>query len=138
MPKFTIVTLERYAHASTYEVEAETVEEAIRMIKANEVDYESTSIESDGDDEFIEVMDIEDENGRSLEAPKDPEPNCTRMTFEIVTCEIWDEAAVTAVAEEFQNRYTSYIGIDSACLDVYENVYVEPYVDEGHDDDDED
>ena len=138
MPKFTIVTLERYAHASTYEVEAETVEEAIRMIKANEVDYEQTSIESDGDDEFIEVMDIEDEDGNTIEAPEDPEPNCTRMTFEIITNTIWDEAAVTAVAEEFQNRYTGYIGIDSACLDVYENVYVAPYVDDNHDDDDDD
>lgn len=71
MPKFTIETREKYVHISTYEVEADTLEDAIRLVRDGEAeDYESTELDHyDPADEFLGVLAAYDEAGNELELP---------------------------------------------------------------------
>jgi hypothetical protein len=72
MPKFTIKARERYNHISTYEVETETLENAIELIRDGEIeDYESTELDHyDPDDEFLAILTVHDEAGNQLELPE--------------------------------------------------------------------
>jgi hypothetical protein len=40
----------------------------------------------------------------------------SKLTFEIVTTDVWDEAGICEVAEEFSRMYSGNLNIDSACL----------------------
>jgi len=56
MPRFHIKTLERWTATAVYEVEAPTLEEAIRQIAAGAVAYDDH--DHDGPDEMIEVLEL--------------------------------------------------------------------------------
>lgn len=60
---YTVEALEKFVVRTIYrEVEADSPEEAERLVRAGEVSYDSHEIE-EGDEQFIQVVTIEDANG---------------------------------------------------------------------------
>jgi hypothetical protein len=59
VPQFNIKTLELFESIAYYEVQANTLEEAVAMIKSGDVAYESHEHPGNAD-QFIEVMETEE------------------------------------------------------------------------------
>jgi hypothetical protein len=59
MPTFRVEALEKFIVRTVYSVEAESPQDAERKCKADQVAYESVSIE-EGDEEWIETVSIEE------------------------------------------------------------------------------
>jgi putative aminopeptidase FrvX len=59
MPKYTVEALEKFVVKTTYvDVEAESVEEAEKLVKAGKVAYDSKEIQ-EGDEEYLETLSID-------------------------------------------------------------------------------
>ena len=57
-----------------------------------------------------------DEAGLIRSAPPPPTRKVSKLTFEIVTTDSWDDAGIQAIADEFARIYGGNLNIASACL----------------------
>jgi hypothetical protein len=66
-----------------------------------------------------------------------PKKKVSKLTFEIITTDVWDDEGIQEIADEFAEIYGGNLNIDSAGL-VSAEVIDEPEDDTGFDDDDDD
>jgi hypothetical protein len=65
-------------------------------------------------------------------------PKVTRLTFEIITTNVWDDHGVNAIQEEFEGIYGGNLNIDSACLTRVETIVAPEHLQIGDEDEDDD
>jgi hypothetical protein len=110
MPKYQVVAAERWGIRVTYDVEAPNDQEAVRMVKDLEVEFETYSVNWEDHMEVDEILSVSDEVGcidvAQFNQPEPPAP----------TAHIYQRLATAAQLDEPKRRTLRDLAQDS--LDV--------------------
>jgi hypothetical protein len=82
-------------------------------------------------DQISGLLDRAYDAWQGYKAALDPaRPKVTRLTFEIITTDVWNDHGVNAIQEEFEGIYAGNLNIDSACLTKVETIVAPEHLDD--------